>query len=143
MVITGSTISSQVIGQKYSFGGSDFWGFPEERTSTCRANGFDKFYNDELKLFLQENDLGAYDPITLEKGFFTETSKTRNGLFNTHVQSQMSKIGEDYKFNFKENIQGKFDKNKSNEEIGADISGFVQDAVKNGLGKSSAQKYVI
>lgn len=106
-------------------------------------NGFDKFYNDELKLFLQENDLGAYDPITLEKGFFTETSKTRNGLFNTHVQSQMSKIGEDYKFNFKENVQGKFDKNKTNEEIGADISGFVQDAVKNGLGKSSAQKYVI
>jgi len=106
-------------------------------------NGFDKFYNDELKLFLQENDLGAYDAITLEKGFFTETSKTRNGLFNTHVQSQMSKIGEDYKFNFKENVQGKFDKNKTNEEIGADISGFVQDAVTNGLSKSSAQKYLL
>jgi len=106
-------------------------------------NAFDKFYNDELKLFLQENDLGAYDAITLEKGFFTETSKTRNSLFNTHVQSQMSKIGEDFKFNFKESIQGKFDKNRTNEEIGADISGFVQDAVTNGLSKSTAQKYLL
>ena len=106
-------------------------------------NAFDKFYNDELKNFLTENNLGAFDALQLEKGFFSETSKTRNSLFNTHVNSQMSKIGEDYKNNFKESIQGKFDKNRSNEEIGADISAFVQDAVKNGLGKSSAQKYLL
>ena len=106
-------------------------------------NAFDKFYNDELKNFLSENNLGVFDALQLEKGFFSETSKTRNSLFNTHVNSQMSKIGEDYKNNFKESIQGKFDKNRSNEEIGADISAFVQDAVKNGLGKSSAQKYLL
>jgi hypothetical protein len=104
---------------------------------------FDKFYNDELKNFLTENNLGAFDALQLEKGFFSETSKTRNSLFNTHVQSQMSKIGEDYKNNFKESIQGKFDENKSNEEIGADISEFIKDAVTNGLGKSTARKYLL
>ena len=102
-------------------------------------NAFDKFYNDELKNFLTENNLGAFDALQLEKGFFSETSKTRNSLFNTHVNSQMSKIGEDYKNNFKESIQGKFDKNRSNEEIGADISAFVQDATKNGLSNSTLQ----
>jgi hypothetical protein len=104
---------------------------------------FDKFYNDELKNFLTENNLGAFDALQLEKGFFSETSKTRNSLFNTHVNSQMSKIGEDYKRGFKESIQGKFDKNRSNEEIGADISAFVQDATKNGLSNSTAQKYLL
>ena len=106
-------------------------------------NAFDKFYNDELKNFLTENNLGAFDALQLEKGFFSETSKTRNSLFNTHVNSQMSKIGEDYKNNFKESIQGKFDKNRSNEDIGADISGFIQDAVKNGLSKETAKKYLL
>lgn len=106
-------------------------------------NAFDKFYNDGLKEFVEKNQLGVFDPLLLEKGFFSETSKTRNSLFNTHLQSQMSKIGEDYKLGFKENIQGKFDKSKSNEEIGADISGFIQDAVTNGLGKSTARKYLL
>ena len=106
-------------------------------------NAFDKFYNDELKNFLTENNLGVFDALQLEKGFFSETSKTRNSLFNTHVNSQMSKIGEDYKNNFKESIQGKFNKNRTNEEIGADISAFVQDATKNGLSNSTAQKYLL
>ena len=106
-------------------------------------NAFDKFYNDELKNFLSENNLGVFDALQLEKGFFSETSKTRNSLFNTHVNSQMSKIGEDYKNNFKESIQGKFNKNRTNEEIGADISAFVQDATKNGLSNSTAQKYLL
>jgi hypothetical protein len=55
----------------------------------------------------------------------------------------MSKIGEDYKEGFKESIQGKFDKDKTNEEIGADISAFVQDAVTNGLGKPTARRYLL
>jgi len=104
---------------------------------------FDKFYNDTLKEFVQENNLGAFDALQLEKGFFSETSKTRNSLFNTHTQSQLSKIGDDYKNSFKETIQGKFNKNRSNEEIGADISAFIQDAVKNGLSKSTGQKYLL
>ena len=104
---------------------------------------FDKFYNDQLKLFVEKNNLGAFDALQLEKGFFSETSKSRNSLSNTHLQNQMSKIGEEYKNNFKENIQGKFDKNKSNEDIGKDISDFILDATKNGLGKSTARKYLL
>ncbi|WOZ55769.1 hypothetical protein HTVC041P_gp35 [Pelagibacter phage HTVC041P] len=104
---------------------------------------FDKFYNDQIKQFVASNNLGSFDALQLEKGFFSETSKTRNSLFNTHVNSQLSKIGEDYKLNFKESIQGKFNKNISNAEIGADISAFVQDAVTNGLSKSTAQKYLL
>ena len=55
-------------------------------------NAFDKFYNDELTKFVQENNLGLFSPEKLEQGFFTKTSGTRNSLFNTHVQSQMGKI---------------------------------------------------
>jgi hypothetical protein len=104
---------------------------------------FDKFYNDQLKLFVAENNLGIYDPVKLEKGFFSQTSGTRNQLFQTHVNSQMAKIGEDYKISFKENIQSKFDKNKTFEETGADITAFMKDAVDNGLSKSTAQKYLL
>jgi len=106
-------------------------------------NAFDKFYKDQLKDFITNNNLGTFDALQLEKGFFSETSKTRNSLFNTHVNSQMSKIGEDYKKGFKESIQGKFDKNFSNEQMGADISAFIKDAVKNGLSKSTAQDYLL
>ena len=106
-------------------------------------NAFDKFYNDTLKEFVDQNNLGSFDALQLEKGFFSETSKTRNSLFNTHVQSQMSKIGEDYKKSFKESIQGKFDKNRSNEEMGKDISDFIKDATANGLSNSSAQEYLL
>ena len=106
-------------------------------------NAFDKFYNDQIKEFVASNNLGAFDALQLEKGFFSETSKTRNSLFNTHVNSQMAKIGEDYKNNFKESIQGKFNKNITNEEIGADISAFIVDATKNGLSNSTAQKYLL
>jgi len=104
---------------------------------------FDKFYNDQLKEFMSSNNLGTYDALQLENGFFSETSKTRNSLFNTHVNSQMSKIGEDYKENYKESVQGFFDKSKSNEEMGAEISEFIKDATKNGISNSTAQKYLL
>ena len=92
---------------------------------------------------MSSNNLGTYDALQLENGFFSETSKTRNSLFNTHVNSQMSKIGEDYKENYKESVQGFFDKSKSNEEMGAEISEFIKDATKNGISNSTAQKYLL
>ena len=55
----------------------------------------------------------------------------------------MAKIGEDYKNNFKESIQGKFNKNISNAEIGAEIPDFILDATKNGLSNSTAQEYLL
>lgn len=106
-------------------------------------NAFDKFYEDQIKQFVSENNLGIYDPVQLEKGFFQKTSSTRNQLFQTHVTSQMSKISEDYKFRFKESIQSSFDKSLSNAEIGTNVSNFIKDAVANGLNKTTAQKYLL
>ena len=106
-------------------------------------NAFDKFYNDELTKFVQENNLGLFSPEKLEQGFFTKTSGTRNSLFNTHVQSQMGKIKEDYKILFKEGVQGFFDPNKSMSEIGDGIELFIKDKTANGLGNLTAREYFI
>ena len=106
-------------------------------------NAFQKFYKNELKLFIGKNQLGSYDAVELEKGFFRKTSSAKAGLFNTHVQSQMGKISEQYKTNFTNNIQGMFDISKSFETIGADVSTYIQDAVKNGLSTATAKKYLL
>ena len=104
---------------------------------------FQKFYKNELKLYIKENQLGSFDAVELEKGFFKKTSAMKNQLFQAHVQTQMSVVGEQYKTNFINTIQGKFDSSKSFEDIGADISAFVKDAVKNSLSKQTAQQYIL
>ena len=104
---------------------------------------FDVFYNKQLSKFIEDNNLNAYDAIQLEKGFFTKTSGTYNSLFQNHVSSQMSKIGEEYKIKFKENIQTFFTPESSIEDIGKNISTFVQDAVKNNLSKTTARTYLL
>ena len=105
-------------------------------------DAFQKFYQNELKLFISENQLGSYDPVELEKGFFKKTSAAKGQLFNTHVQSQMGKISEQFKTNFINDIQGKFD-DRPIEIIGGDISDFIKDAVKNGLSEASAKEYLL
>ena len=105
-------------------------------------DAFQKFYQNELKLFISENQLGSYDPVELEKGFFKKTSAAKGQLFNTHVQSQMGKISEQFKTNFINDIQGKFD-DRPIEVIGGDISDFIKDAVKNGLSEASAKEYLL
>ena len=104
---------------------------------------FQKFYKNELKLYIKENQLGSFDAVELEKGFFTKTSAMKAQLFNTHVQTQMGKVSEQYKTNFQNNIQGMFDSTKSFEKIGENVSTFVKGAVKNGLSKATAQKYIL
>ena len=107
------------------------------------SDAFQKFYKNELKLFISENQLGSYDAIELEKGFFKKTSAMKAEIFGNHVKSQMAKIGEQYKTNFTNNIQGKFDSTKTFEQVGADVSTYIQDAVKNGLSKETAKKYLL
>ena len=104
---------------------------------------FDKFYNDEIKKFVAENNLGIYDPVQLEKGFFTKTTGARNQLFQTHVTSQMSKISEDYDLRFKENLQIIFQDDGTIEDKGSQITAFIQDAVKNGGGKISSRNLLM
>ena len=106
-------------------------------------NAFQKFYESEIKKFVADNNLGAYKPTDLEKGFFQKTSGFKNQLFQTHVSSQMSNISEQYKINFQNSIQGMFDESKSFAEIGETVSAFILDKTANGLSNGSAQKYLL
>jgi len=131
---TKAQIFSNTLGTKYS----------EMKVSeNPDPNAFQKFYETEIKKFVAENNLGAYKPTDLEKGFFQKTTGFKNQLFQTHVSSQMANISEQYKFNFQNNIQGFFDDSKSFEEIGAEVSAFILDKTANGLSKGSAQKYLL
>jgi len=105
-------------------------------------DAFGKFYTDELKKFVAENNLGVYDPVQLENGFFTKTAGTRSQLLQTHVSSQMSKIGEDFNLRYKENIQVFFDKTQSIEQIGANVTNFIKGS--NGVvSNSTARKLLL
>ena len=39
-------------------------------------DGFNKFYNDELKKFVKNNNIAIFSPEKLEQGFFSKTSAT-------------------------------------------------------------------
>ena len=87
---------------------------------------FQDFYKDELKLFIAENQLGSHDAIMLEKGFFSKTSAMKNQLFQTHVTSQMSRIGEEFDTNFINTFQGLLDKSLTMEDNGKNITKFFK-----------------
>ena len=106
-------------------------------------DGFNKFYNDELKKFVKDNNIAIFSPEKLEQGFFSKTSSTRASLLNTHVQSQMGKIKDDYKKLYKEGIQSFFDPNKSIADIGNEVELFIKDKTDNGLGNITARDYLI
>ena len=96
------------------------------------VGAFERFYNTQLEKFVKTNELGNFDALTLNKGFFTETDKIRNGLNNTHQQTQLSKIGSKYKQSFKENIIGAIENNKNGDEdaiekIGETINTLIKD----------------
>ena len=54
-----------------------------------REGAFDNFYQDTLKKFVKEKGLGTFDAITLEQGFFKETSNYRASLEAQHKQTQL------------------------------------------------------
>lgn len=62
-----------------------------------RPNSFDNFYKNELGKFIKERELGAFNPLDLEKGFFKETSGFRNQFENNHRSAQLTVFKE--KFN--------------------------------------------
>jgi len=62
-----------------------------------RPNSFDNFYKNELGKFIKERELGAFNPLDLEKGFFKETSGFRNQFENNHRTAQLTVFKE--KFN--------------------------------------------
>jgi len=131
---TKAQVFSNMLGQKYA----------ELKVSeNPDPNAFQIFYENQIKKFVADNNLGAYKPTDLENGFFKKTSNFKNQLLQTHVSTQMANISEQYKTNFQNNIQGMFDESKTFEEIGAEVSAFIIDKTANGLSNSSAQKYLL
>ncbi len=103
------------------------------------VGAFDSYYEDQLKNFVRDNQLGTFSPEKLEKGFFSKTSGTRNSLAQTHAQNQLIAIGEEFDVLFKENIQSILASDEDMQSRGERISLFIQDSVKNGAGKLSAR----
>ena len=56
------------------------------------VGAFDSYYEDQLKKFVRDNQLGTFSPEKLEQGFFSKTSGTRNSLAQTHAQNQLITI---------------------------------------------------
>ena len=53
---------------------------------------FKGVYQDELKTFYKENNLDKYDPLALNKAFFSTTSKYRDDKEFTHNSNRLAKI---------------------------------------------------
>ena len=74
---------------------------------------FDRFYADELKQFITKNNLGQFDPIELEKGFFTETSAYRNQLEATHKSNLLNSFSDSFDDKVKFKVVGVIQKYKN------------------------------
>ncbi len=68
----------------------------QDIVNDIRAGSFDTFYKSELSNYIKEKQLGYFNPIDLEKGFFKETSAYRNQLENNHRQSQLKLFKEKF-----------------------------------------------
>ena len=109
-------------------------------------DGFQKFYADTLKNFVKDNQLGLYEVQMLNKEFFTKTDGIRGGLEAQHVQSQLQKVGAEYKKKAINNIQGFFEDDGSADfyiNAGAEISAYIKDMTLNGLGNETSQEYLL
>ena len=103
-------------------------------SENAEEGAFDKFYKKELEKFVKDNELLNFDAVDLNKGFFSLTDKTYNGLSNTHSQTQLSKIGERYKKTLKENIIGAIEEGNDGDpdtmpNVGDAINKLIQDNI--------------
>ena len=71
--------------------------------SDIRDGAFDNFYQDTLKKFIKDKGIGTFDVLTLEKGFFKETSNYRASLEAQHKQTQL----ELFKTKFNEKVKNR------------------------------------
>ena len=101
----------------------------EKVASDITAGAFDKFYAKTLEKFVKDKDLGTFDAMTLEKGFFKETSAYRDQLEATHKSNLINNFKNDFDNKVKYKVIGviqkwkNFDENALNEE-GSDINIF-------------------
>jgi len=68
----------------------------QDVVNDIRAGSFEQFYKNELGNFIKTKQLGYFNPLDLEKGFFKETSAYRNQLENNHRQAQLKLFKEKF-----------------------------------------------
>lgn len=71
---------------------------------------FDNFYKDTLKEFIKEKNLGQFEALDLENGFFTKTSAYRQQLEAQHKSAQLKLFEEKFKEKIGDNITGIIEK---------------------------------
>jgi len=81
-----------------------------------RPNSFDNFYKSELGKFIKQKELGAFNPLDLEKGFFKETSAFRNQFENNHRTAQLAVFKEKFNERVKARIGAVIDQFKNYED---------------------------
>ena len=69
-------------------------------------DAFTRFYKSEMDAYIKKHELGSYDAVDLNKGFFKKTDGIRENLYNRHIQSQLDNIGKNYNKRFKESFKG-------------------------------------
>ena len=67
---------------------------------------FEKFYKEQLGLFVKEKELGFFQPEELEKSFFQETSVYRQQLEATHKQNLLNEFNKDFDNKIKDRVVG-------------------------------------
>ena len=109
-------------------------------------NGFMDFYANTIKNYVKDNQLGHYDVSMLNKEFFTKTDGIRNELNSRHVNTQLAKVGQQYKEKAINGIQSFFEDDGDPEffiNSGANLSAYIKDMTKNGLSNETAQEYLL
>jgi len=74
---------------------------------------FEKFYKEQLGLFIKDKKLGFFTPEELEKGFFQDTSAYRQQIEARHKQTLLERFKKDFDNKVKDRIVGVIEKNKN------------------------------
>lgn len=82
---------------------------------------FESFYKDALKEFIKEKNLGQFDAVDLENGFFKKTSAYRQQLEAQHKSSQLKLFEEKFNEKIGDNITGIIEK-WDNADLGYDLN---------------------
>lgn len=112
----------------------------ENLSENTDPNAFSLIYEEELKKFIKENNIGLYEPDELEKNFFSKTSTFRDAQENMHVNNQLQKIREQFDKNYKIGVQDFFDPDADMESIGKSLSDFIKSATESGMSKNRARE---
>lgn len=112
----------------------------ENLSENTDPNAFNFIYEQELKQFLKDNNIGLYEPTELEKNFFSKTSQFREAEENMHMNNQLSKIREQFDKNYKTGIQDLFNPDADIETIGKNVSDFIKSATESGMSNNRARE---